>query len=441
MGKQTRAINCERVNAVSNNKFVHTIPILVASLPIRSAEGGVITMMRAYSDLAKERGYSVSHICNTPGSRDSKNRGLLQLLRGKWEVGIEEFEFEGQTYFEVGRRLPIIEPLHYLTNAREWIRIARHFTVLQVISGSNHAGLAFALANRKFICWVATPYDEDKEARRDSWTLARRFVDDNVVTPICRLTEGYIFRKCPQIIALSTYTANIISRRFRIPRDQILVFPCPINTDRFYPPSKRSIEKIILFAGRYGDPRKNAAMLIRAFSRVLKQHSDTRLLLVGDEPISDLRDLVIKLNLNHTIEFHGVKPYQEMISYYQRASVFAIPSLQEGLGIVGLEAMACGLPIVSTRCGGPEDFIHEGVTGFLVPLDDSEAMANRLIKLLTDSALRDQMGERARRYIEEHFSYKALGDTFDKVYRRVYPELFKSNVNENEPFREEHAGI
>ena len=103
-------------------------------------------------------------------------------------------------------------------------------------------------------------------------------------------------------------------------------------------------------------PGKIQLCLYVHFPVSLNNTPDAKLLLIGDEPISDLYDLVAKLNLNDRVEFHGVKPYSEMISYYQRASVFAIPSLQEGLGIVGLEAMACGLPIVSTRCGGPEDF-------------------------------------------------------------------------------------
>lgn len=441
MDKQSLAVNCERVGVLSNKQSFDLNPVLIASLPIRGGEGGVITMIRAFGALAQQRGYSTSYICNTPGSRDPKNRGFLQLVQGKWQVGIEKFEFEGQPCFEVGRRLPLIEPLHYLGNFREWNNIARRFPILQVISGSNHAGLTFALANRKFICWVATPYDEDKEARRNGWTLVRRFVDKSAITPLCRLIEGYIYRKCSQIVTLSTYTANIISRRFRISRDQILILPCPIDIERFYPSSKPSREKIVLFVGRYSDPRKNAAMLIHAFSRVLKQQSDAKLLLVGGEPISDLRDLVAKLNLNHAVEFHGVKPYREMISYYQRASIFAIPSLQEGLGIVGLEAMACGLPIVSARCGGPEDFIREGVTGFLVPSNDLSAMADHLVELLTNPLLRAQMGVQARRDVEEHFSYKALMENFDMIYRRVYPELFKSNLNERESLREEYAGI
>ena len=90
---------------------------------------------------------------------------------------------------------------------------------------------------------------------------------------------------------------------------------------------------------------------------------------------------------------------------------------------------------------GLKIFVRDGITGFLVPLNDVEGMADRLVGLLNDPLLRVQMGAQARRDVEEHFSCKALGNTFDKVYRRVYPELFKSNVNENEPFREEHARL
>jgi glycosyltransferase involved in cell wall biosynthesis len=418
----------------------HHIPLLIASLPIRQIEGGVSTMVQTLAEILQVEGYDVKHICNTLSARDPKNRTIWKLLKGNWKVGTENFQFGGRLAVEIGRRFPIIEPLHYLGNAREWNQISHRFPIINIVSGSNHPGFAFALANRKFVCWVATPYDEDKEDRRRGWALPRRVVDKYFITPVTRSIEGYIYRKCSQIITLSSYTADIISIRFKIPRNQIIVLPCPIDTEKLHPPSKVPPDKIVLFVGRYNDPRKNIAMLIRAFARVVKQVQDAGLLLVGDEPTSDLFNLAARFGLNHSVQFRGVIPHGEVITYYHRAAVFAIPSWQEGLGIVGLEAMACGLPIVSTRCGGPEDFVRNGATGFLVPLNDDEAMANHLVEMLTNPLLRIQMGVQARRDTEEHFSYKALADIFDNIYHRVYPELFKSDLNEAEPFREVYGG-
>jgi glycosyltransferase involved in cell wall biosynthesis len=413
--------------------------VLIASLPIRGIEGGVVSMVQMVSTLLERRGYIVSHIWHSYSTRDAKNRTLWQTLLGTGRIGIEELNYKGRNAFETGRYFPFFEPLHYLAIFWEWRRIARRFPILQVVSGSNHAGLAFALAGRKFVCWAATTYEEDKASRRAAWKMPRRILDKLVITPLCRLQERYIYRKCSQIIALSSYTAEAISSQFGIPSEQILTLPYLIDTERFQPPTRPSTEKIVLFAARYDDTRKNTAMLIRAFGLVMNQVTDSRLLLVGAEPTSELLGLVAKLGLKESVEFCGSVPASEMIKSYQRAAVFAIPSWQEGLGIVGLEAMACGLPVVSTRCGGPEDYVTEGVTGFLVPLNDDEAMANRLIQLLTNSQLRMQMSAQARRTVEERFSYEQYGSTFDKIYQAVYPELFTSTPIEAAPFKKVHA--
>ena len=91
---------------------------------------------------------------------------------------------------------------------------------------------------------------------------------------------------------------------------------------------------------------------------------------------------------------------QELIGLYQAASVFALPSDEEGLGMVILEAMACAVPVVSTRSGGPDGIITDGEDGFLVPLDDAAAMAGRLQTLLENPSLNIAMGRKARATIE-----------------------------------------
>ncbi len=87
---------------------------------------------------------------------------------------------------------------------------------------------------------------------------------------------------------------------------------------------------------------------------------------------------------------------------YRSAQVFALPSWQEGLCIAALEGMASGLPVVSMRCGGPETFVTDDETGYLVPLDDDEAMARRLAQLLGDAPLRQRLAVHARQFVETH---------------------------------------
>lgn len=395
---------------------------MIASLPLKDAQGGVVSMCVAAGDLLKARGWVPHFICNTARG-DSKDRTVLDLLRGRWRLEREKFVFAGAPAVEIGRRFPLFEPLHYLANAMEWNKVASDFPLLQVVSGSNHAGLAFALSGRRFVCWIATPYDEDKLARRQEWPAPRRFADRLVITPLCRLVEQYVYRKASLVFVLSTYTAKILARRFKLPESSLVVLPCPIDTEVFCPPVDPPHGRIVLFAARYEDPRKNTPLLLRAFARTLRAVPDARLELVGGTPTLGLIQQAADLGISGAISWHGPTPPSAMHAFYQRATVFAQPALQEGLGIVGLEAMASGLPVVSTRCGGPEDYVEPGRTGYLVDQDDEVAMSGHLVDLLTDQQLRDELGSNARSAILDRYSTDAFARRFYEAVRVVQPEL------------------
>lgn len=114
---------------------------------------------------------------------------------------------------------------------------------------------------------------------------------------------------------------------------------------------------------------------------------------------------------------HIQRPEQfELVQLYQRATVFALASDEEGLGVVILEAMACAVPVVATRCGGPEGIITDGVDGFLVPVDSADEMAVRLVELCQDIPKNLQMGSAARATIEERYADEVAGRAFIEVW-------------------------
>jgi len=95
--------------------------------------------------------------------------------------------------------------------------------------------------------------------------------------------------------------------------------------------------------------------------------------------------------------------------------VFVMPSRQEGFGIVFLEAMALGTPVIAGDYGGAPEIVQDGVTGFLVKPDDLEALTDRLIRLLQDEALRKRMGETARRQVEENFTFTRFQEKLTQI--------------------------
>jgi glycosyltransferase involved in cell wall biosynthesis len=339
-------------------------------------------------------------------------------------VGIKEFEYKGKKAFEVGRRLPMLESLHYVGNVREWGRIAERFDILQAAGGVNSCGFSFAFFNRKFVCWVGTTYYEDKIDRLNSHILIRRIIDKAIITPLYILIEGYIYKKCARIIAQSAYAADKISARFKIPRDKIVILPCPVDTSFFYPAKKNNSGKIVLAVGRCNDPRKNVPLLLQAFGKIKSDFPDSKLVLVGGKPSGFLTDMIVKHGLKDRVLFYDKVTVEELSGIYRSADIFVISSKQEGLCIAGLEAMASGLPVVSTDCGGPADFVKDGLTGYVVPLNDSDAMSKKLKRLLSDQQLRTRMGAEAREMAEDKFSFEIYKDSFDKIYREVWPELY-----------------
>ncbi len=116
------------------------------------------------------------------------------------------------------------------------------------------------------------------------------------------------------------------------------------------------------------------------------------------------------------VEFVALPGEEEILRLYQRAAVFALPSDEEGFGVVILEAMACGVPVVATRCGGPEGIITDGTDGFLVPREDAGAMAARLQVLLDSPTLNETMGRRARATIEARYADEVAGEAFLEVW-------------------------
>ena len=110
---------------------------------------------------------------------------------------------------------------------------------------------------------------------------------------------------------------------------------------------------------------------------------------------------------------------KELIKLYQGSTVFALPSAEEGFGVVIIEAMACGVPVVATRCGGPDGIIVDGKDGYLVPLDDAPSMADSLADLCLNIERNKKMGLEARASTEARFSVEVTGKALVDVWNRL----------------------
>lgn len=166
--------------------------------------------------------------------------------------------------------------------------------------------------------------------------------------------------------------------------------------------------KTILNVGRF-DENKGQGALIRAFALLVDEYTDLQLVLVGASAgaLSELKALCRTLRVDHRVAFHTDVPHAQIGQFFQKATVFALPSRAETFGIVILEAGAFGVPVVASRVGGIPEIVEDGVTGRLVPPDDPQALAQALRDLLDAPAEAKALGQRLHQRVLSEFTWEA----------------------------------
>lgn len=157
---------------------------------------------------------------------------------------------------------------------------------------------------------------------------------------------------------------------------------------------------------------KGVDVLLEAMPIILGAHQATLHIIGTGDRINQYEAMCEGLGIEEHVRFLGFIEHSKLPPYFSSADLFVLPSRREGFGLVLAEAMACGVPVVSTRVGGIPEVVEDGVTGLLVPPNDPAAIAEAIIELLDDPERMRDMGVRGRERVSEHF-------TWDKVAQRV----------------------
>jgi glycosyltransferase involved in cell wall biosynthesis len=198
--------------------------------------------------------------------------------------------------------------------------------------------------------------------------------------------------------------------------------PPGVDTARYAPaPNRNPAQGHILTVGRLDDPRKNIELLLEAYARLVNGlPSAPDLILAGASgPGPAFWSKAEELGLAARVRFVEKPSTPELVRLYREAAMFVSSSDEEGFGYVVVEAMACGIPVVSTRSGGPDGIITDGVDGLLVDLNDADGLADRMGRLLRDVELNAQMGRSARITADQRYSEQAASAAFLAVYQDV----------------------
>jgi glycosyltransferase involved in cell wall biosynthesis len=173
---------------------------------------------------------------------------------------------------------------------------------------------------------------------------------------------------------------------------------------------------------------------IRAMALVRREFPLVRLLIIGEDDLeamrtsftAELKELVNELGLSENVVFTGYR--SDMPALFAASDVFALPSLEEPFGLVFLEAMAMKKPVVALDSGGAPEVVEHGRSGLLSPRGDGTALANNLLQLLRDPALRARMGEYGRRRVETHFTTRRMAEDVENLYATLMPSWTRDHA-------------
>ena len=215
--------------------------------------------------------------------------------------------------------------------------------------------------------------------------------------------------------AADTFVESIMGSDFKVRR---FIIPNAVDIEKFKPPEREPEDNIVLFVGRLVY-RKGIHVLVKALGKV--RIKDVKLLVVGGGYMELLARMLAKAyGVEDKVEFLGVVSEKDKIELYRKAKVVVVPSIfNESFGIVALEAMASGRPVIATRVGGLEDLVVNGETGILVEPGSEDQLAEAIENLLEDEGYRRKLGVNARRVVEEKYSWDVVLDKIIQVYDYV----------------------
>ncbi len=240
--------------------------------------------------------------------------------------------------------------------------------------------------------------------------------------------------ECDLLVASTDVEQQDLVNLYGVAPEKIDVVPPGVDTIRFSPPGdKAGLKKdfglppmpLAASLGRL-DPRKGYDLFFRAAAEIVQAGVRAMFALsagAAGDPREEaeyrrLVGLARDLPLGDRFVWLDVLPQQELPAFYGAMDVFVMPSRYELFGIVMLEAMACGVPVVATRFGGPAEVIEDGADGLLVDPTDVPALAEAMRSLLADYERRNEMGKRARRKVEQGYSWDAAARRHREFYQR-----------------------
>lgn len=240
--------------------------------------------------------------------------------------------------------------------------------------------------------------------------------------------QRIVLKNCDICTVSSEATKNELLMRFPQFKDKVAVLSMGVDTQLFKKSNKSKISKyknskIILFVGRLNE-QKGVEYLIKAMAIVNKRMKNSKLLIIGEGSYKKkLQKISDSLNPGN-IEFLGSISQRELADYYNTADALVLPSVTsrigtEGLGLVLLEAMSCGTPVIGTNTGGIPTIIKNNQTGLLVGEKNENELGSAILRILSDDKLKQKLSKNGKIFVKNNYSWDIVARKFNDLYKKM----------------------
>ncbi|MBL6690856.1 MAG: glycosyltransferase family 4 protein [Pseudomonadales bacterium] len=231
-----------------------------------------------------------------------------------------------------------------------------------------------------------------------------------------------VVRRLENLVTVSQASRSDIATDFAVREDKLKIVHNGIDTEAFRPLPNIERDRYTVMATASADaPLKGLDYLIRAIAELAGEMPELKLTVLGKlKKDGDTEKLIKRLNVGDRITFHSGLSTEEVTELYAHATCAVVPSIYEGFGLPAGEAMACGVPVISTDGGALPEVV--GDAGIIVPTRDASALASAIRVMLDDENLREKLAERGRQRILEKFSWAVAAKEMEKLYRRIIVE-------------------
>ncbi len=234
---------------------------------------------------------------------------------------------------------------------------------------------------------------------------------------ILRIRKLLVYCFATRFIVNSAAMLADFRKMYRIERAPCDVIPYLIENAEEPPAAERSIDLLAVGALL---PAKGHCFLIRALPAIRKNYSEVKAVIIGDGPIrTELEHLATELHVNDMVTFTGSLPREAVFEYMSNAKILVTPSTSEAFGLVNIEALRAGTPVIASDCDGMRENVIDGYSGYLVPPRDPEAIAEKAVSLLSNPALLEQMQRNARSHFDESFSARQMSRHAKKLEQMI----------------------